>query len=800
MDFPECEVAPAVYWRWYQADCMKVRYQVIGLLAVLALANSRLPEGRAEARKESFEKKIAPLLTKYCYDCHGNGKHKGDLALDGYHNAAEVLGDRKTWEMVLKNVRSGEMPPAKKPQPNPAERELISGWIDAQLFHYDPRHPDPGRVTIRRLNRAEYNNTVRDLVGVDFQPADDFPQDDVGYGFDNIGDVLSMPPMLLEKYLAAAEKIMDAVIVTAPPVPPGPQKFLADELESSAPGEAVGKGVFRLDQNGALFTTVNFPIDGDFLVRVRAFGQQYGPDPTRLALRLDRKDVKVFDVTAEEDAPQVYETTIKVNRGRHRLAAAYINDFNNPKDRKGKNMGDRDLFIEWVEVVPPRNAAPPLPPAFHQRLFAQPVPRANQPAAARNILGDFMRRAYRRLVAKDEVERLAGIAEMTWRDGESFEKGVKLALTAALVSPHFLFRGELQPEPDNPRAVHPVDEFALASRLSYFLWSTMPDEELFALAGKGRLRKNLDVQVRRMLQSPKARALVENFAGQWLGTRSLANFAPDPNVFPNFDEALRAAMLRETEMFFENIMRDDRSILEFIDADYTFLNEQLAKHYGIAGVTGPEFQRVSLQGTPRGGLLTHGSILALTSNPTRTSPVKRGKWVLENLLGTPPPPPPPQVPELKETKEAVSSGTLRQRMEQHRANPNCASCHERMDPIGFGLENFDALGVWREQDGKFPIDPAGKLPSGQEFHGPAELKKIFLGNQDQFARCLSEKLLTYALGRGLEYYDRPAIDETVRQVAKGQYKFSRLVLEVVKSTPFQKRRGEGDRLAQSAAR
>jgi hypothetical protein len=394
-------------------------------------------------------------------------------------------------------------------------------------------------------------------------------------------------------------------------------------------------------------------------------------------------------------------------------------------------------------------------------------------------------------VTPAEVERLMKLYDFARRNGEVFEGGVAQALKAVLVSPNFLFRGELQPEPDNPKAVHPVNEFALAARLSYFLWSTMPDEELSALAEKNLLRKNLEAQVRRMLNDRRSRALVENFAGQWLQLRNLAIIQPDRKLFPSYDAKLRAAMTRETELLFETVVREDCSVFEFLTADYTFVNERLARHYGLAGVSGEDFQRVSLKGQPRAGVLTHASILTLTSNPTRTSPVKRGKWVLENLLATPPPPPAPGVPELDGQKQLT--GTLRQRMEQHRANPTCASCHTKMDAIGFGLENYDAIGAFRAQDGGAAIDPSGELNAAEKFQGPVDLAKLLATKkQDDYLRCLSEKLLTYALGRGLEYYDRNTVKSIADGLAKRRYTFSGLVLEVVNSVPFQKRRGEGD--------
>jgi hypothetical protein len=630
----------------------------------------------ARAQKVIFEKEVKPLLTRYCYPCHGE-KKKGGLDLRIYTDEKSVARDQEVFEKVLKNLQGHEMPPENKPQPTLAERELITRWVTDLFFPCDCRNPDPGRVTIRRLNRVEYNNTIRDLVGVNFQPAADFPEDDTGYGFDNIGDALSLSPVLLEKYLTAAEKILDAAIVTGGPTN-GPAQHLTDPLEVA------------------------------------------------------------------------------------------------------------------------NSTAPPLPDS-HKRIFICPPPHTNQLECARTIIAGFARRAFRRPVPDEEIGRLLKLFQSVAADGGSFENSIKVTLQAVLVSPHFLFRGELQPEPGNPKRIQPIDEFALASRLSYYLWSSMPDDELFRQAERGTLRRNLEAQVKRMLRDPKAGALVENFAGQWLQLRNLDLVLPDAKQFPDFDEDLRRAMRQETEMFFAYILREDRSVLEFIDANYTFANERLARFYGVRAPPGGEFQRVSLKGPRRGGLLTQASILTITSNPTRTSPVKRGKWVLENILGTPPPPPPPNVPELKDDHAAVLSGTLRQRMEQHRADPNCASCHARMDPIGFGFENYDAIGAWRDRDGDFPIDATGKLVSGESFSGAAEFKTVLLKKKRaEFVRCLTGKMLTYALGRGLEYYDDCAVDDITRRLVKNRYRLSALVLEVIRSAPFQSRRGEAARVAQSS--
>jgi hypothetical protein len=613
--------------------------------------------GQAKAPKVDFAKDVQPLLGNYCYGCHGE-KKKGNLDLRLYATDKLAAANQPLFLKVAKNLQAHEMPPESKPQPTVAERDLILEWVNSFFFPCDCQHPDPGRVTIRRLNRVEYNNSIRDLVGVHFQPARDFPADDSGYGFDNIGDVLSLSTVLLEKYLAAAEKICEQAI------PAG--------------------------------CATN------------------GPNP---ALQPEQ-------------------------------AQAY------------------------------------------QRIFVcQPTP-ATQTASARKILATFAKRAFRRPVSAPELDRLMALFHLAETQGENFENALKRTLEAVLVSPHFLFRGELQPEPDNPKGIRPLDDYALASRLSYFLWSSMPDDQLFALAERKALRRNLDAQARRMLKDSKAHALVENFAGQWLQLRNLPLAAPDRKQFPDFTEALRADMQQETELCFDHILRENRSVLEFIDADYTFLNGRLARFYGLPNVEGDAFRLVPLKGAQRGGLLTQASILTLTSNPTRTSPVKRGKWVLENFLGAPPPPPPPNVPELKEGKAALT-GTLRQRMEQHRDDPNCAGCHARMDPIGFGFENFNAIGAWRDKEGDFSIDPSGQLVSGESFQGPAELKTILLNQKrDQFVRCLADKMLTYALGRGLEYFDKCALDQISARMAQEQYKLVTLVLEVVRSTPFQRTRGE----------
>jgi hypothetical protein len=644
---------------------------------------------------------------------------------------------------------------------------------------------------MRRLNREEYNNTIRDLVWQDLRPAETFPSDDVGYGFDNIGDVLSISPLLMEKYLSAAETVACAAI--AAPEFAGHQLRIENEQLAAAGGEVYGAARI-LRTNGELGFEYTFGQDGEYLLRARAFGQLAGDEPPKMSFRLDGKDIQTVDVTVSENRPEVYEVRAKISAGKRRVAVAYVNDFTEPPtgDRR-RRPRDRNLIVTAIEVQGPIGL-PKLLPISHRRIIAcQSIPKhKHSDECVRTIVSKFAGRAFRRPATKQEVTRLAGIVGMAQKQGDSFERSLQLAVQAVLVSPHFLFRVELDKEPNNPKAKHPVGQYEMATRLSYFLWSSMPDDELFAVAAKGKLQdpKVLQAQVRRMMKNPRARELAQNFGLQWLQLRRLNEAAPNPEQFPSFNQELRDAMREETVRFFEAVVKEDRSVLDFLDGRFTYLNEPLAKHYGIDGVKGEQFRRVELTGNQRRGVLTHASVLTVTSNPTRTSPVKRGKWVLEQILGTPPPPPPPGVPELEEEKGELK-GTLRQRMEQHRINPSCASCHARMDPLGFGLENFDAIGRWRTSEGTFPIDSSGELPGGKRFNGPAELIAILKGQQQQFARSFSEKLLTYAIGRGLESYDNCNVDEIGRRLAENDYRFSALVTEVVLSEPFRMRRGDG---------
>jgi Protein of unknown function (DUF1592)/Protein of unknown function (DUF1588)/Protein of unknown function (DUF1587)/Protein of unknown function (DUF1585)/Protein of unknown function (DUF1595)/Ca-dependent carbohydrate-binding module xylan-binding len=750
---------------------------------------------------------IHPFLAKYCNNCHGGTKPKADLNLTAFRDDASMIRARKTWGRIKDYVDSGDMPPEGKPQPSQEEIGRFNAAVDVVLGKVDcVKESDPGRVTLRRLNRAEYNNTVRDLLGVDFHPADDFPSDDVGYGFDNIGDVLTLPPILFEKYLDAAEKIAEqAILITGPTASKGPVTTIeVEDLPDSAGGGRYSDWARTLASVGTILANHTFPRDGDYILRARAFGQQAGPDSTKMAFVIDGKTLKTVEVKAIEKDPQLYEHRVKLRGGPRKIGVSYLNDYYNEKAPDPKQR-DRNLVVDYLEIQGPAVTADAPKPESHKKILFKTATRANFHEVAQEILVKFASRAYRRPLTAGEVARLVKFVDLALQNGESFERGVQLAVQAVLVSPQFLFRVELDPRPrtrpavvgsETPAAVptgSPISDYELASRLSYFLWSSMPDDELFGLARDGKLHdpKVLALQVRRLLRDPKSKAFVENFADQWLQIRLLKTVNPDRGRFPSFDEPLRAAMLKETELFFDAVMREDRSIADLISADFTFVNERLAKHYGLPGITGDGFRRVALKGGRRGGVLTQASVLTVTSNPTRTSPVKRGKWILEQILGTPPPPPPAAVPDLPDEKDKKLTGTLRQRMEQHRANPSCAACHARMDPLGFGFENFDAIGAWRETDGSAPVDPSGVLPSGQNFQGPEQLKAILKARDKDFARCLAEKMLTFALGRGVEYYDTCAIDKVVENTARDNYRFHRLVLEIVLCEPFQKRRIAG---------
>lgn len=743
-------------------------------------ANTVAQPAQSKESAVTFKQHVLPYVSKHCFSCHGNGKKKGGVTLDKFTDDKAIEKDRALWQAAMDMIRTGEMPPKGQPKPGKEETEGILKNIDHLLTNIDCTGPrNVGRVTIRRLNRSEYNNTIRDLVGIDFKPAEDFPADDSGYGFDNIGDVLVMSPLLLERYLTAAETITERAIVIVDP--PKAAKNRLGGLRAGFGAGEVRKGVGTVAFNkGDVLGTTTIE-EGDYTIRIQAWGTQVGNEPVKAAMKVGDKVLKEFEIkAATTKSAVVLEAKTRLKPGQTRVALSFLNPFTDP-EAKEKGKGRRELIVNYIELDGPYNPPQPKRPAIHERIMAH-AKDAKPREAAREIVTRFATSAFRRPVKEDEVERTLKIYDRAEKAGLRFEERMRLTLSGVLVSPHFLFRIELDPPNVKPGEAYPVSDYNLASRLSYFLWSSMPDQELFDLAAKGQLRPNLEAQARRMLKDPKSDAFIENFAGQWLTIRNLQTATPDKAKFPNFDDELKKAMYEETELFFEAIVREDRSILDFLDADFTFVNEKLAKHYGIEGVKGKNFKKVQLPETRR-GILTHGSILTLTSNPTRTSPVKRGKWVMEQILGTPPPPAPADVPEFEENPKELK-GSLRQRLEQHRVNPSCAICHNKMDPLGFAFENFDAVGAWRTKDGQFDIDPSGVLPDGKAFKTPAELIKILKTKKELFSRNLAEKMLVYSLGRGVEYYDKCAVDKITEAVEKNDYRFSSFIVEIVKSEPF----------------
>lgn len=760
-----------------------------GSILSLALAWS------CTAASDPFHKTALPFLEKNCYECHGGKKTKADLDLKAIQDASRILQDLKLWRGVMHQVNTGEMPPAKHPvKPSPEEIAAFNQALEDTIAAAESKLPtDPGRVTARRLNRTEYNNTVRDLLDVDFNASENFPADDIGHGFDNIGDVLSVSPVHLERYLDAADGIAERAVVLKLPKPPERTTY-SIFLEPSGYGSENGTRPVT-NSISELFVRHTLKESGLYRFRVRAGASNEPPaEPVQMKLFVGQSNVLTTTVTNVPKEWGTYEVELELNPGEHRFAARWAN--------RDTNVVGQTLYINEFKVIGPKDNRTPF-----MKQAAAIAAAAKDSEKDKAVVRWFLTRAFRRPPTPKELERYGAVfAEGRAGSQGKFDGGLQELVRSALVSPKFLFRVELDNKPRATRA-QALDDFQLASRLSYFLWSTMPDQVLLDLAAKKALQQQLEPQVRRMLRDPKAIALIQNFGMQWLQLQRLSTFQPDSKLFPTFDEPLRKSMLRETELFLGEIFREDRSLLDLVDADFTYVNRPLARHYGLESVAfgsdggnrdrrrNGEFVRVSLPDKKRGGLLTQASILTATSNPTRTSPVKRGKWVLEQILGTPPPPAPPNVPELDAQKEL--SGSLRQRMEQHRSNPSCANCHRQMDALGFAFENFDAVGKFREKDGDGPIDPSGSLPDGRSFQGAADLRTILRDKKDLVARNLAEKLLTYALGRGLEYYDERALKKILSETEKADFRVSSLIVSIVQSDPFRLRRGLGANAAKT---
>ena len=825
----------------------------IGILAaVLSQQTPVVGQSAPPPPSDEFRRMVAPVLSRNCVRCHSDKQQAGKLTLEPLLDATSAASHVEVWQKVLDKVSAGLMPPRPMAPLAAADASAVTGWIRRLPGISDHTTAtvatsNPGRVTARRLNRAEYNNTIRDLLGVTLRPADEFPVDDSGYGFDNIGDVLSLSPMLMEKYVNAARVVARAAVFGETfPEKPGQLVNLSPKKMQDDVHARGNETPYSM--RGTLYATYHFPVDAEYEFRwrygnYRGRGKPVGPGrpfargvdapveavastdtvapvdpsrgrgagPRRAPTEEDRKAreeklrqafppiLMVFSIDGSTVQSEYVEgdgnynyahgdniARVKVAAGDHELRVSWPDLANHPNPFGLINAdGRQELFVDYMKILGPYNPAPS-PARGFSRIF---VCDTRAPGCVREIVSNLVSRAYRRPATAEEVQRLVGMVEAI-RKEDSVEQGIRLAIEAVLVSPNFLFRIER----DAPAAADAADQaydlndYELASRLSYFLWSSMPDAELFGLAAQERL-KNPDVlgqQVRRMLKDERADSLVRNFGEQWLNLRLMDRTKPDSEKFLSVDDALLDDMRRETRLFLSEVMRENRSILDFIDGRFTYVNGPLARYYGITGVDGERFQRVELDGEQRSGLLTQGSILTISSYATRTSPVLRGKWVLDNILGAAPPPPPDNIPPLREG-DIGTTASMRQRLEQHRANPSCAVCHDQMDPIGFALENYDAAGAWRLKDGNFDLDTTGTLLDGRTFKGARELKQVLRSNSDAFVRHFTEKLMTYALGRGVERADRPAIDHMVADTERDGYRFASVVNAIVQSRAFRMR-------------
>jgi hypothetical protein len=757
------------------------------------------------ANHPAFDRQAFWQTTKvYCDTCHFGPKARAKLNLESL-DLANLDRDGETWEKVLRKLRSREMPPVGMPRPREATYQALVSAIESERDRVAQVRPNPGRPTLHRLNRTEYANAIRDLLALEVDVSEMLPADDIGYGFDNIGDVLQVSPVLLERYLSAARKISRSAVgdMTLPAsyqtytVPHG--LIQDDRLSETAPVGSRGGTAIRHF----------FPVDGEYEISVtlqRNRNDEYlGFERERkLDLRLDDQRLQLFTIPANQKKIVLGGGTppdaklrvrLSVKAGTREIGALFLKDTLLQEGIIDKVRDDdvKTYFegVGSVTVAGPFNVEGPGHTITRDNIFiCHPSGSADEMGCAEKILSNLARRAYRRPVTADDMPQLLALYKQGAEDG-GFEAGVRLALQKILVSPEFLFRAEIDPPNAAPGTVYRVSDVELASRLSFFLWSSIPDDELLAIAEKGQLHDPsvLKAQVKRMMADPRSESLIQNFVGQWLFLRNVSRISPDTTTFMTFDENLRRSMAKETELLVESQVREDHSVVDLLSTDYTYLNQRMAEHYGIKGIYGSEFRRVKLEDPKRFGLLGQASILAVTSDPNRTAPTIRGKWVLEQLLGTPPPPPPPNVPSLKDD-QTTQKLTMRQRMEMHRASPQCAACHRMTDPLGFALDNFDGIGSWRDTlgPGSGPIDSSGTLPDGTPFNGPEGLRKILVKKRDMFVENFTERLLTYALGRGVEEYDHSVVRKIARDASADDQKWSSIILGIVNSTPFQMRR------------
>ena len=772
----------------------------------------------------------ADVAKTYCVTCHNDRVQTGGLSLE--HLSLDRAGaDAETLEKVVRKVRAGLMPPAGARRPERAVLDAFAAGVETAVDRAAAASPNPGRAPLHRMNRVEYANAVRDLLALDIDPTTLLPADDSSRGFDNIADVLGVSPSLLERYVAAAAKVSRLAVGERDAAPNQVTYTVRGDLSQNRTLDGQPLGT-----RGGTTVRHNFPADGDYQIKLSllklSFGQVFGEgaEGEELEVTLNGQRVKLFKLDEvpmffmrqtpgshpEKPAPTDpleqrvrmipdirLELTLKVKAGPQTIGVAFLNkNYTANEDLVRRPVSSTyDVFIGMqygystaphlsrVVITGPYNPTGISDTPSRQRLLVcRPKTAAEETPCARQVIATLARRAYRRAVTDADVDALFSFYQQEKTRTGNFEAGVEMALRRVLADPEFIFRFEPTPAGVTPKTPYRVSDTELASRLSFFLWSSIPDDELLKLAIDGTLHQPavLEKQARRMLADPKARALVTNFANQWLFLRDLKSANPDVTIFPDFDDNLRQGFQRETEMLFESVMREDRSVLDLLDADYTFVNERLARHYGIPNVYGPDFRRVPVPNDARRGLLGQGSLLLVTSNANRSSPVIRGKWILENLLGSPPPAPPPDVPPLEE-KPTATAKSVRERIEQHRANPTCAGCHKIMDPIGLSLENFDAIGRWRSDDEGVKIDASGQLVDGTAIDGAAALRKALLARSDVFVAVMAEKLLMYGAGRETKYTDMPAVRTIMRDAAKGRYRFSDLILGVVKSPAFQMR-------------
>ena len=803
----------------------------VALLSLVVLPLSAPVPAQAQDAADDAPALLETTLRRYCVTCHSERLRTAELSLEGL-DLGGVAERGEVWEAVVRKLRARSMPPVGRPRPDPGTYDRLAAWIEGEIDRVALAAPDPGRTeTFHRLNRTEYANAVRDLLAIDVDVAELLPADNFDeHGFDNMASVLTVSTSLMERYLSAARKI-GRLAVGETPLGPAASTYKVPILltQDDRMGETLPFG-----SRGGIGVDHYFPVDGAYDVEirlhrnyvnyVRGMGSRHD-----LQVRLDGRLVRSFTIGGEEpeggQAPASYagnqfgdpaweeymlfaDANLRVRfdatAGPHTVAVSFVRRFTEPEGVQQprqsvfavsiNEMRDGDVAVEHMVVNGPFDSTGPGDTPSRRALFiCAPETAAEEDPCARATLTRLARRAYRRPVDEADLAPLMQFYRAGREDG-SFDAGIQLALERLLIAPDFLFRIERDPAGVPPGTVYALSDLELASRLSFFLWSSGPDAELLDLAAGGRLHDPavLAAQARRMLGAPRATELVRNFAGQWLRLRDLAGAVPDAVAFPEFDENLRDAFTRETELFVESLLREDRSVLDLLGAGYTYANERLAAHYGIPNVYGSHFRRVELDTAAaerRGGILGHGSVLTVTSYPNRTSPVLRGKWILNNILGTPPPPPPPDVPDLPDRGEDGRPATVRQRLERHRENAVCATCHAPMDPLGLAMENYDAVGRWRTTgEAALPIDAAGRLPDGTAFDGPAGLRGILLQREDQFVATVTEKLLGYALGRGPEHHDRPTVRAIVRAAAADHYRWSSIIVGIVKSAPFRLRR------------